>query len=52
MKAMIDIAILAAAMPGQRRLVYRCAALVGVAAGLCGSGCLGARFQDAANYVA
>jgi len=31
---MIDIAIRAAARPGQRRLVYLCAALAGVAAGL------------------
>jgi hypothetical protein len=31
---MTDIAIRAAARPGQRRLVYLCAALVGVTAGL------------------
>jgi len=31
---MMDIAIRAVARPGQRRLVYQCAALVGVAAGL------------------
>jgi hypothetical protein len=31
---MMDIAICAAARPGQRRLVYRCVALIGAAAGL------------------
>jgi hypothetical protein len=31
---MTDIAIRAAARPGQRRLVYACAALAGVMAGL------------------
>jgi hypothetical protein len=34
LKAMMDIAIRAAARPGQRRLVYLCAVLAGVAAGL------------------
>jgi hypothetical protein len=38
--------------PGQRRLVCRCAAaLADVAAGRY-SGCLGAPFQEEANYVA
>ena len=34
LKAMMDIALRAAARPGQRRLVYLCAALAGVTAGL------------------
>ncbi len=51
---MMDIAIRAAARPGRRRLVYSCAVLTAVAAGLViglAARCLGARFQDEANYV-
>ncbi len=42
---MMDVAIRAAARPGRRRLVYSCAVLTGVAAGLVtglAAGCLGA----------
>jgi hypothetical protein len=42
LEAMMGTAVRAAARPGQRRLVYRCAALADVAAGLV-TGCLGAR---------
>jgi len=41
LEAMMGMAVRAAARPGQRRLVYRCAALADVAAGLV-TGCLGA----------
>ncbi len=52
---MMDVAIRAAATPGRRRLVYSCAVLTGVAAGLVtglAAGVPGRRFQDEANYVA
>ena len=48
LEAMMGIAVRAAARPGQRCLVYRCAALADVAAGLV-TGVPGCPFQDEAN---
>jgi len=53
LKAMTDVAIRAAARPGQRRLVYRCAVLAASRPGpVIRVAARASGFQDGANYVA